>query len=223
MPYRKEILAVGEYYHVFNRGINGMDLFKGSRDYLRFLYLTDFYRYKNPPVRFSHYWRMVDKDKKILNRQMTDRCKLLTDILCFCLMPNHFHLLLKQREEKGISDFMRNLENSYGKYFNMKYQRKGGLFQSQFKCVRVEDDEQLLHLSRYIHLNPVTSFVIKIDDLDKYLFCSFLDYIGKVNDKFIDTQIVLSNFKTWKNYRKFVLNQAEYQRQLSKIKHLILE
>ena len=135
-------------------------------------------------------------------------------------MPNHFHFLLKQTAEEGIAKFMSNFQNSYTRYFNTRHNRVGPLFQGPFRAVRVETDEQLLHLSRYIHLNPYSSFVVKnIKDLEEYQWSSFKEYLGKEKG-FCQKEIVMSFFKNPQDYRKFVFDQADYQRELQKIKHL---
>ena len=86
----------------------------------------------------------------------------VVDLICFCLMPNHFHLLLRQIEEDGIVKFVRNFQIGYSRYLNEKEKRSGALFEGQFKAVRVENDEQLIHVSRYIHLNPYSSYWLRI-------------------------------------------------------------
>ena len=104
-------------------------------------------------------------------------------------MGNHFHFLIKQASDNGISKFMANFTNSYTKYFNTKHQRVGPLFQGVFKAVHVDSDEQLIHLSRYIHLNPVMGFVIKAEELKDYKWFSYPNYIGKQDVEFIEKQI----------------------------------
>lgn len=139
-------------------------------------------------------------------------------------MPNHFHFLLKQVEEEGTSKFMSNFTNSYTRYFNVKNKRNGPLFQGKFKAIRIETDEQLLHLSRYIHLNPYSSYVVKtLKDLEKYPSSSFPEYLGKSQTSLCSKEIILGQFKNLNLYKKFVFDQADYQRRLEKIKHLILE
>lgn len=119
---------------------------------------------------------------------------------------------------------MKRVQDSYSRYFNRKYHRIGPPFQGQFKVVRVEDEEQLLHLSRYIHLNPYTSnLVTKIKELENYPWSSFKDYSGTVDGSFTDPSILLDLVGGTKNYYKFVINQADYQKRLHEIKHLLVE
>lgn len=136
-------------------------------------------------------------------------------------MPNHFHFLLTQSTEEGISKFMGLIQNSYTKYFNLRKKRVGSLFQGQFKAKRVETNEQLLHLSRYIHLNPYSSFVVKtLEDLKEYPWSSLPNYLGINQNGFLKKSLVLDSFMDEKDYQRFVFNQADYQRELEKIKHL---
>ena len=139
-------------------------------------------------------------------------------------MPNHFHLLLKQKEDMGITRFMGLVQNSYTKYFNLKRDRVGSVFQGRFKAVRVSTDEQLIHLSRYIHLNPHSSFIVKsIEELVNYPWSSYSDYLSKRNHQFLEKKIILDFFEKPKDYRKFVNSQIDYQRELAEIKKLFLE
>lgn len=222
MPGRLTPLVEGEIYHILNRGISHQPLFTGNREYRRALDAMYFYSFDSLPLKFSYFLKLSrEKRENIINKLLQG--KKLVEIICFCLMPNHFHFLLKQIAEKGIAEFMSNFQNSYTRYFNTRHKRIGPLFQGPFKAVRVETDEQLLHLSRYIHLNPHSSYVVKnIKDLEKYQWSSFLEYLGK-RKGFCQKEIVLSFYRVPEDYKKFVYDQAEYQRELQKIKHLTFE
>ena len=137
-------------------------------------------------------------------------------------MPNHVHFLLKQLLDNGISKFMAKITNAFSHYFNVRHERVGHLFQGNFGAVRIEDDNQLIHVSRYIHLNPVTSYLIEIGDIDNYEYSSYPEFIGK-RSGFSNTNDVLSYFKNIEDYKKFIKDQADYARQLENIKHLTLE
>ena len=144
--------------------------------------------------------------------------------MAFCLLPNHIHLLLKGLHQKGISNLMTNFQHSYAKYFNIKNKRTGSVFQSMFKAVRIETDEQLLHVVRYIHINPLTSYIIKeSSDLENYLWSSYSDYLGKRQLDLVDSRIVFESFTSLDSFKKFTLDQVDYQRKLEEIKHLLLE
>ena len=138
-------------------------------------------------------------------------------------MPNHFHLLIKQTAELGIEKFISNFQNSYAKYYNTKFQRNGSLFQKPFKAKRITSDEEFLHVSRYIHLNPVTSFLIRYDDLKVYPWTSYRYYIGKEKNDIVNTGIIGNLIGAGQKYSRFVANQVDYQRKLHLIKRLTFE
>lgn len=222
MPGRTTPLVEGEIYHVFNRGLDRRPTFLSKRDYNRAYETLAFYRFVHPPLRLAYFLKF-GQEKKELFIQKLHQHKKHVDILVYCLMPNHFHLCLRQLEPYGISKFLSNFQNSYTRYFNTKTRRIGSLFLDQFKAVRIETDEQLLHISRYIHLNPFTSYVVKtLSDLQKYTLSSYGEYLQMKNG-FCDTQTILSHFKNHQSYNKFVFDQANYQRELDAIKHLTLE
>lgn len=213
MPYRIIPFVNGEFYHLFTRGVEKQITFSDRRDYSHFIEALFYYQIQNPKPRFSTHRRSklfpIDTSKKI------------AEIICYCLMPNHFHLLVKQLQDGGISELMRKLLLSATKYRNTKYNRQGSVFQVPFKAVLIESEEQLLHVSRYIHLNPLVSLLTK--DLKSYPWSSYLDFIGLNDNTAVKKEEILNFFKSPKDYEKFVLNQADYGMQLEKIKHLSLD
>ncbi|MEK7127413.1 MAG: transposase [Patescibacteria group bacterium] len=224
MPYRKTPLISEEIYHLCNRSVAKVPVFQNKYDYLRAMELIDFYRFINTQIRFSHYNRLDFKKKSDFIYTLYSN-KTLVDIYAFCLMPNHFHLLVKQNVDGGVAKFMRIFQNSYAKYLNIKTKRAGAVWQSMFKAVRIESQEQLLHVFRYINLNPVTSYIIKdFKDLINYRWCSYSDYLlNKPLNPFLDTKTINSYFKTTDKLISFLENQVNYQRTLNQIKHLMLE
>jgi len=224
MPGRKIPLVTGQIYHVLNRGISGQTTFVNKRDYNWAFEILRYYQNIKAPLRYSVFLTLAnDKRKKILENLAKEK-KFLVEIIAYCFMPNHFHFLLKQLEEDGISRFMRFWADSYTRYFNVKYKRNGPLFQGRFKAIRVESDNQLIHLSRYIHLNPFSSFVVKsLSGLEVYPYSSFLEFLGKTQSSVCAKEIVLCQFKNAESYKNFVFDQANYQRELERIKHLLLE
>ena len=210
------------YYHLYQRGADKRPIFKDKRDYSRMYAVLKYYLQISPPMKFSKYLSCSKERNKIILKK-TDKIITHLEIICFALMPNHFHLLVKQTKDNGISKYMKNISDSYTKYFNQKYKRNGALFQGPFKTVYIESDEQLWHLSRYIHLNPLTSFVVKnFQRLSEYEWSSLPQYIGK-NDGFCKTDIILASYPSREKYCSFLENRAEYQQQLETIKHLCLE
>lgn len=213
MPYRTTPLVTDEIYHIFNRGVARFPIFTDRRDYNRFLETVYYYQFQGPKPRFSQLDRF--KDSKF------EKNKKIIEFICYCLMPNHYHFLIKQLQENGISEFINKISNSYTKYFNTKHNRVGPLFQGQFKAVRIESEEQFIHVSRYIHLNPIASFLIK--ELKEYNWSSYPNYIGLQSDKICIKEQILSIFKTPQKYEQFVLDQVEYAQSLERIKHLAID
>ena len=224
MPQRKIILATNQIYHVFNRSIGEANIFSSLREHSRFLQLIEFYRFASLNISFSHFKRLRADIKQAYIENLKKSKKYRVEVLAFCLMPNHFHLLLTQVENNGISKMLADLENSYVKFYNLRNNRAGPLFQSRFKAVRIETDEQLLHVSRYIHLNPITSYLIGPENIESFLFSSFRSYLNlDTTHDLINSSLILDLVGGAKKYRKFVLDQVDYQRELAQLKHLTLE
>lgn len=222
MPGRKIPLVNGEIYHVFNRGMDRKPTFTTKKEFQRAQQTLSFYKFFKLPLSLSKFLRLEDKKQhKVLDLLIQN--KNLVEIFCYCLMPNHFHFLLRQERDQGISKFLSNFQNSYTRYFNVTHKREGSLFLDQFKAVRIETEEQLIHVSRYIHLNPHTGYVVKtLEELEYYPWSSFPDYLQK-NSKTINTGFILNLFKNISEYKRFVFDQADYQRKLKQIEHLVLD
>ncbi len=222
MPYRKSPIVTLEIYHVFNRAVAGVPIFSSTKDFLRFLDLINYYRFKDTPVSFSQFKQIEKEQREEIFDRLVKVNNPQVEILAFCLMDNHFHFLLKQKLDFGIVKLISNLQNGYAKYFNIRTERTGPLFQPMFKSVRVVTGEQLLHVSRYIHLNPSTGYLVEIKDLESYKWSSLLSYTGEGKYPFVSTELILG-LMSKKKYKEFVFDQAEYQRELGRIKHLALE
>lgn len=220
---RKVVFANDEIYHVFNRGVEKRPTFTNKRELARGVQTLDFYRFADLPIKLSKFLTLSQDQRENLIKNIRANFKKLVDIISYCLMPNHFHLLLKQRMDNGISIFLANITNSYTKYFNAKHERVGPLFQGLFKAVHIGFEEQLIHVSRYIHLNPISSYLIEPEELDSYIWSSYPEYMGLLNRNIIDPEIVMDLFKSKAKYKKFVLDQVDYARKLEQIKHLTLE
>lgn len=220
---RREILTSGEVYHIFSRSIADYVIFNDENEYERMRQSIRYYKTDNY-LRLSDFldlkWVAQEGFNTTVNT-MTQGNDPLVQIIAWCLMPTHFHLVLKQLKVDGISDYLRKILESYSSYFNTKHKRKGPLWESQFKNVAVKNDEQLNHLVRYIHLNPVSA--CSIDRPEEWLYSSYREYIGMGADnqkmcqfdEIFDIQPSL--------YRKFVNDQISYQRELVKIKKLLFD
>lgn len=223
MPGRKVPFFNNQIYHVFNRGIDRRPTFTDKREYKRAMDAMYYYSFKKPQKKFSYFLKLSDEEQQEYMSTMIKSNKLV-EIIAFCFMPNHFHLLLKQISDNGISKFMNNFLNSYTRYFNTKHERTGSLFLNQFKAVRIETDEQLIQVSRYIHLNPLTSYVVKdFDDLKEYAWSSFKEYLYPQKIKYASTKLIMNFFNNKNKYEDFVKNQMDYQSDLHLIEHLAFD
>ncbi len=222
MAGRKVIFANDEYYHIFNRGIARQPVFFSKRDYERLLLTFSYYRFIEPPVKLSRFLTLPKDMQRQILKGLDMHPKTYVDIICFVLMPNHFHLLLKQTSESGITKFMSKSINSFTRYINTKQERVGDLFQGVFKAVRIETNEQLLHVSRYIHINPVVSHVVKDKDLLGYQWSSLPNYIYETSS-FVNKSVILDQFSRKASYKDFILDHVDYGKKLEEIKHLVIE
>lgn len=217
---RKDFLVNNEIYHIFNRSIAGYVIFNNFEEYSRMIQLIKLCRYKNFDYKYSQFFKLdLPTRTKIINK-LNNENDILVEIVAFCLMPTHIHLLLKQIMINGITKYLGRISNSYSKYFNIKHARIGPLWSGRFKNVIVENDVQLLHLTRYIHLNPTSAMLVK--NPKDWVYSSYLEYINP-NDKnkicIFDNLFDLSA----KKYEKFCLDRKSYQRELSKIKSISID
>ncbi|MEO0263124.1 MAG: transposase [candidate division WOR-3 bacterium] len=219
MPGRKIPLVENRIYHIVSRSIEKYRIFRNRKDYERMKELLKYYQVKKPPFKYSLYLEIKDKEK--IGRENFLENEKLVEIIAYCLMPTHIHLLLKQVAENGISIYMGRILNSYAKYFNTKYKRKGPLWESRFKSIEVETKEELYHLTRYIHLNPVTAYLV--ENPEDWNFSSYKEFINEkgVNEKICNFEEFLEINKD--EYIDFVISRKDYQRELDKIKRLLLE
>ncbi len=175
--------SIDEFYHVYNRGTEKRKTFLSARDYERFVILLYLANSSNPV-------RIDSRRSPLQELFQTEREKNLVDIGAYCLMPNHFHILLKEKMEGGISLFMQKVMTAYTMYFNKKYERSGVLFQGVFKAEHIMGDNYLKYVYSYIHLNPVKLInptwrvdgiknKLKVKNfLKDYKYSSYQDYIG---------------------------------------------
>ncbi|OGE19737.1 hypothetical protein A3J19_04575 [Candidatus Daviesbacteria bacterium RIFCSPLOWO2_02_FULL_41_8] len=150
----------------------------------------------------------------------SDRTDKLIEIICYCLMPNHFHFLVKQLKDNGISIFVSKLCNSYTKFFNTKYPRVGPLLQGKYQSVLVETDEQLVHTSRYIHLNPLVAQLTS--RLNNYPWSSYLEYTDE-QQRLCAIDEVLDLFPSPQKYQEFVEAQIDYGTTLEILRHQTID
>lgn len=225
--------ALNEIYHIYNRGVDKRKIFLDEKDYFRFVH--DLYEFNDAaPAVNSFYFKKNSSEVRLRkNRQQ----KPFVEILVFCLMPNHFHLMLRQITDDGISEFMRKIGTGYTNYFNQKYKRSGALFQGKYKFVRLLSNAHFIHLPYYIHSNPLDLLEPDwreegIKDLVKterflchYKWSSYLDYLGKKNFPSIITRSFLDDlYGSSKNYNRNILNWLkDRKRNIKRISDFILE
>lgn len=210
MPTIRPKFADGEIYHIYNRGVDKREIFGNRKDKFRFIHnlfeFNDIKPARNIFYRFPSQSYEVELRKISETKNDSKDCNPLVEILAFCLMPNHYHLLLTQKKENGITNFMRKLGAGYTVYFNQKYERTGALFQGKFKAVLVKNDAHFLYLPYYIHFNPlklvdplwkdgrINNWEAAIKFLETYRWSSFLDYAGQNNFPFVIRKEFLLNF-----------------------------
>ncbi len=139
------------FYHIFNRGVDKRTVFLDDKDYRRFLLDIKDFNDVNSSINLYRRVNVGSVGSSTSHRVKKDP---LVKIICYCLMPNHFHFILKQLKDGGIPSFMRKLGTGYTNYFNQKYKRSGSLFQGRYKAVLIDKDNYLNYLVQYIHLNP---------------------------------------------------------------------
>lgn len=211
---RKVIFVNNHFYHIYNRGVDKRNVFLSSGYYSRFLSLLKHYLQFDYP--YSLLMQQLERAKSPEEKQLvlanleTKRIDPLLEIIVFCLMPNHFHLTVKQLAENGISNFMHRVGTGFTNYFNLRQNRAGRLFEGTFKAKLVEAEEQLLHLSRYQHINPRTldDTYRDIRNLINYPWSSLSTYLNTKHTKrdfaFVNPAPVLASFKGSSEYLEFV-------------------
>lgn len=192
MPSRniiKEYVEDG-IYHVYNRGINKQDIFLDKRDYATFLYFLKQYLLSEEKLKLIEGPSLNKLTRG--RRNFSDEIELLS----YCLMPNHFHLMIKQKGRRDMSEFLRCLLTNYSMYFNSRYKRIGTIFQGRYKAILVKDDNYLLHLSRYIHMNPKELIEGRtLNRLLEYEWSSYAEYLGKRDTEWVKPKLILDYFE----------------------------
>lgn len=187
----------GGYYHLYNRGVNKRLIFKDQKDYSTFLSYLQFYL--SPPSNLQGLSLKVSPSRKPSNYAGE------IEFLAYCLMPNHFHLMLKQNSDYGISHFMSSVITKYVRYFNTRYKRIGPLFQGRYKAVRVTNEYQFTYLSKYIHRNPLDLSPYKESPrrLREYKYSSYGNYLQLFTQSWIHSEDILSYFSNTNSHNSY--------------------
>jgi len=184
---KREKIITEEIYHIYNRGVEKRDVFMSDQDYVRFIHDLFEFNDINPTHNLNYYF---EQSMEVgLPKIGRGKRKLFVELMAFCLMPNHYHLIARQKRDGGITEFMRKLGTGYTNYFNQKYERVGPLFQGKYKYVRLNSEKHFIYLPYYVHLNPLglkfnrqqknTGEIMRF--LKNYKWSSFPDYVGIKN------------------------------------------
>jgi len=188
----------GGIYHIYNRGVEKRITFIDDRDYKRFLNQLAYYQQRDRTDKYSRIkFKISDRDEP-----------LLFDVICYCLMPNHFHLLARARDSKGISEGLSRFINAYTKAFNTRHNRVGSLFQGSFKSVKVNSEAQLLQVYRYILLNPFVAQLV--DDPQNYSWSSVQEFYREAQPKICDLNTIKDIFRDKESIMKFITDYNDY-------------
>lgn len=214
---RKEQFVSGEIYHLCNKSIANFGIFRELVIGQKFIEILDYYNNRLVLTSFSQFLKKnkhYDYQNLLYPKEFP-----YVKFLGYNIMPDHYHLLIKILHDRSLSQYIANVENSFTRYFNIRFKRKGPLWQSCFKAVRIKTNEQLLHVSRYIHLNPTSAGLV--NKPEDWPLSSYRDFIN--NEKILKEIITEISIRTPSMYKKFVEDQKNYQRKLKLIKKLILE
>ncbi|MDP2668455.1 MAG: transposase [bacterium] len=201
---RKTLFEEGEYYHIYNRGVDKRTIFLDEYDYSRFLQGMDEFNSVEPIG--SIYENSFIKQSTQLGHRVSKlgKNKKLVNFIAYCINPNHYHFILEQIAEKGIEKFMQRIGMGYAKYFNNKYKRTGTLFQGKFKAIHINSNEYLLHLSAYVNLNN------RVHRLGHRVSkSSWEEYIKKKKNNFCKKSIILNQFNNISEYKNLAENSLK--------------
>ncbi len=240
MSYRKEQFVNDEIYHITLRGLDDNLIFKDVDDYYRGIF--SIYEFNDSrPVSIKKRREIRESLKNKIRRgrasaDFIDERNRMVDVLTFCFMPNHIHLLLKQLKDGGINKFMVKVGTGYAGYFNRKYKRKGYVFQNRFHAVHIKNDEQLITVFIYIHANPISLIEPKwkeigikdpekiIEFLENYKWSSYLDYIGKKNFPSVtERKFITELVGNEQRCKELVDNWVRYKGEIKEFVDLALE
>lgn len=207
----RKIYIENGFYHIYNRGVEKRPIFLDKQDYKVFLTYLDWYLLpKDDSIKKikSQDLSEEEKNKKIFKLLSLKNFYKKIEILSFILKPNHFHFQIRQLEKRVIINFFQSIIGKYVQYFNRKYQRVGPLFQGRYKGILINNEEYLLHLSRYIHLNAEEE-LRKGQKLISYPWSSYIYYIYGYPPKWLNTKYILSYFEknqgfSFSSYQGFV-------------------
>ncbi|OGK21066.1 hypothetical protein A2866_01915 [Candidatus Roizmanbacteria bacterium RIFCSPHIGHO2_01_FULL_39_8] len=214
MLYRK--FFNNKIYHVFNKSIARFNIFKLNENAYRFLEILDYYN--------DSAWKIsLSKEKQLKHEFKLDDLLFLNErpivkFISYCVMPDHYHIVVKVLDQTKICHYLNNIGNAYTHFLNTKLNRKGPLWQSPYKMVLIKTNEQLLHVTRYVHLNPTTAQLVQKPE--NWEFSSYRDFI--TDQKYLDIVNEIS-IKRPHSYRTFVEDNQDYQTRIKLIKKVRID
>jgi putative transposase len=212
---RKELFVKNTIFHIFNRSISNYKIFHDKNNARRFIEVLDY----NNNFEHSKKFSSLKDDEYLYQNIIYPREKSLIKFICYCIMPDHYHLVVKINKENILSKYLGSVECSFTKYFNLKFNRRGPLWENRFQAVKIKNNEQLLHVSRYVHLNPTSSNLVKKPE--DWSFSSYQDFITDKN--ILNKYIKEISISSPTGYKKFVENNKDYQKKLKEIRKLLHE
>ncbi|HOL36027.1 MAG TPA: transposase [bacterium] len=219
MAKRELEIVCGNCYHVFNIAVNGARVFQQPSHYERFIRLIQYYR-KDMFWKYTRFESLKSYSPEVVLSQTN--AEKLVDIIAYCIMPNHFHIILKQVSDGGVAKFMAKITHSYAKFFNRRKKKIGPVWAGRYRCSKIETKNEFLCISRHLHMEPV--FVGLVKTPGQWQYSSFNEYINrKTGDKMkictFDGYIDINS----KEYAKFVKDKDNYTKTFDTISGLIFE
>jgi len=213
MPSRSNIFVNNYYYHIYNKTLDYLKPFEEETASGYFLNLINYYKYSDIKMSYSESIRLEPDQRQQYIKHLTMSVKHKVEILAYCLMPNHFHLLLKQKQDKGVSKYMGDILNGFTRFFNILNKRKGPLFLPSFRSKPIMNEEHLIHVSRYVHLNSYVSGLINtLNGIWTYPLSSAWEYINETNS-LANTKYILELgyfLGNREKYRKFIESESDH-------------
>lgn len=225
MPGRNHIFEEGCYYHVYNKTIDGRRPFESARNAGIFLHMMWYYRTEDIGIKHSRFVALPEELQAIYASAIDDPARRRVQILAYCLMPTHYHLLIKEKKKGGTSAYMSQVQNAFTKFYNTKLRRSGQIFLGHFKSKPLTSEAMIKHVARYVHLNPYSAGIVDhVDDLNPYPLSSLWEHtcIEQTHRRRItDFELLLDFFGGDDDrYRKFVRDNAEHQHTLEYCKYI---
>ena len=205
------------FYHIYNKTIDHKNVFTDDLISTKFLQVFNYYKYTHADIKYSRFVELPLSMQNSYTKTHFAKQFQGIDLLAFCEMPNHYHLLVQELSEGYLSKFLSDFINSFTKYYNILNKRMGPLFVGSTKKTFIQNESQLLHTFRYIHLNPTSSSILSsYSDLENYKKCSHFEYINKATH--CNTKKLLHLFSGKEDYKEFIYGRVTYQKQLEILK-----